>query len=199
MILLPAILAGLLAGWTRSKWQGTSWQAPVLRQDWLVLVFFVPQLVAFYLPITRNQFSDNAAAACLVISQFGLLLFCLANLRMPGISILALGLVMNLAVICANGGLMPISSSTAAQIVPPHLMDNLELGARFSPGSKDILLAPEMIRLAWLSDRFTGPGWFPYQFAFSAGDILISAGVFLLLALPNNTRKVIEHANQPAF
>lgn len=197
MILLPAVLAGLLFGWLASKWHGTAWQLPQLQHIWLVPIFFLPQFVAFYLPATRNHLSILASAACLLISQIGLLLFCLVNLRLPGMLLLTVGLSFNLLAIITNSGLMPLSTVTAAQLVPASLLANLPVGTRFSPGSKDILLLPEMINLPWLSDRFVGPTWIPYRFAYSLGDILISTGVFLLLALPNFQRKVQKNVNQP--
>lgn len=197
MILLPAVLAGLLFGWLASKWHGTTWQLPQLQHIWLVPIFFLPQFVAFYLPATRNHLSILASAAFLLISQIGLLLFCLVNLRLPGMLLLTVGLSFNLLAIITNSGLMPLSTVTAAQLVPASLLANLPVGTRFSPGSKDILLFPEMINLPWLSDRFVGPTWIPYRFAYSLGDILISTGVFLLLALPNFQRKVQKNVNQP--
>ncbi len=199
MILLPALLAGLLAGWLASKWHGSAWQLPQLQHTWLVLIFFLPQFFAFYLPATRTHLSTLAAATCLVTSQIGLLLFCLVNPRLPGMPLLTVGLSFNLLAVITNGGLMPISTITAGKLIPASLLANISVGARFSPASKDILLLPEMINLPWLSDRFVGPSWIPYRFAYSLGDLLISTGVFLLLALPNSQRKVHKNVNQPVI
>jgi hypothetical protein len=199
VILLPAILAGLLTGWLASKWHGSTWHLPELQHTWLVVIFFLPQFFAFYLPSTRNHLSILAAAACLVTSQIGLLLFCLVNPRLPGMPLLTAGVFFNLLAVITNNGLMPLSTVTAAQLVPDSLLANMPVGARFSPGSKDILLLPEMINLPWLSDRFVSPTWMPYRFAYSLGDILISTGVFLLLVLQNSQRKVQKNVNQPVI
>jgi Family of unknown function (DUF5317) len=158
----------------------TTWQLPDFRHAWVVTVFFIPQLLAFYLPVTRSQISTPVVAAFLITSQIGLLLFCLFNKHLPGIPILAAGLFLNLLAISANGGLMPLSTTSAAYLVPEKVLSNLAIGSRFG-NSKDILLLPDGIIFPWLSDRFTAPDWLPYRFVFSFGDILIAIGAFWLL------------------
>ena len=197
MILLLAVVFGLLAAWLRVRLNQAIWQPPEFQHAWVVAVFFVPQLLAFYLPATRDHMPTPVVAACLITSQIGLLLFCLFNKQLPGISILAAGLFLNLLVISANGGLMPISTVTAAHLIPEQVLSHLNIGSRFSVSSKDVLLTPEAVIFPWLSDRFVPPDWFPYQFAFSLGDVMIGIGAFLLLALPTTiidstvlTRKV---------
>ena len=182
MILLLAVFFGLLAGWLRVRLNQSIWQPPEFQHAWMVAVFFVPQLLAFYLPVTRSRMSLPVVAACLITSQIGLLLFCLLNKHLPGIPILAAGLFLNLLAISANGGLMPLSTATAAHLIPEQVLSNLNIGSRFSLSSKDVLLRPEAVNFPWLSDRFVPPDWFPYQFAFSLGDVMIGIGAFLLLA-----------------
>jgi hypothetical protein len=187
VILLTAVVAGIAAGILRARWQRTVWQPPEFHLAWLVMVAFVPQFFAFYLPITRSQVGTSLAAVCLVISQVGLLLFCLFNRRMAGIPILAIGLFLNLLVIIANGGFMPLSAAAAAYFLPEDILANLQIGARLSMSSKDILLTPETIVFPWLADRFVPPDWFPYKFVFSLGDVLIGIGAFTLLAIPKKS------------
>jgi hypothetical protein len=182
MILSIAVAAGYLAGLLRARKEQTLWQIPKFNYLILVPVFFLPQLVAFYLPVTRDQMSDSLVSICLVSSQLGLMAFCLLNKRLPGMPVLATGLLLNLIVIIANGGFMPINTITAAHLIPAQTLANLEISGRFGVG-KDILLLPEMINFPWLADRFVPPSWFPYQFAFSVGDVFIGIGAYLLLAL----------------
>ncbi len=184
MILLTAIVAGILVGMIGAWRAGVSWQLPILRHIWLAIVGFLPQLLAFYLPATRNLLNKSQAAVCLVLSQLLLLGFCLGNLKSSGIAILAGGLTLNLLVILANGGLMPLPVETANKLLPQSVMDTLKIGQRLSTQSKDILLPAKQIVLPWLADRFTSPPGFPYLFVFSLGDVLIAAGAFWLLAKP---------------
>ena len=113
------------------------------------------------------------------------LVFCWFNRRLSGVWLLALGLFFNLLVIATNSGFMPISPQTASQLVPHETLAALGSGDRF--GTKDILLLPEQTRLIWLSDQFLPPKGFPYQVAFSAGDMLIAAGAFWLMVTQGKT------------
>ena len=93
--------------------------------------------------------------------------------------ILGVGLALNVLVIVANGGWMPVSPQVITDLfsVSP---DAAALGMRVG-WSKDILLLPAETRLWWLSDCFLLPTWFPQRAAFSPGDILIAMGVFWAL------------------
>ncbi len=181
MILLTAIAAGTLAGWGYAKWNGKTWQPPIFRATWLVALGFLPQLMAFYLPLTRRLLPDGLASASLIVSQLMLLVFTFANLRLPGMPVLMLGLACNLAVILANGGFMPLPVEAAARLVDRSVLESLTVGARVSSASKDILLPESEILLPWLADRFVVPPPSPYRFAFSLGDVFIAVGTFWLL------------------
>ncbi|MBE3068158.1 MAG: DUF5317 domain-containing protein [Chloroflexi bacterium] len=179
MILLVAILAGMAVGLFIARLQKRPWTVPPLRKPWLVIIAFVPQFFNLYLPATRTWGSDDLAAAGLIVSMLLLLVFCWFNRRLSGVWLLALGLVTNLVVIAANGGFMPISPQTASRLVSPETLATFGNGDRF--GTKDILLLPENTRLIWLSDYFLPPKGFPYQVAFSLGDVFIAAGAFWLM------------------
>jgi hypothetical protein len=180
MILLAALVAGLVAGIGWARWHRQPYHPPGLRHLWLIFVAFLPQFVTIYLPLTREQTSNWLAATCLLLSQSLLLGFALLNWRIPGMSILIIGIVLNLGVMAANGGFMPISPQTAGHLVSDEILRDIPTGSRF--GTKDILLTPQETRLEWLADRFLTPAWPRYRAAFSFGDVFIATGVFWLLA-----------------
>ena len=151
-----------------------------------MVVGFLPQWFAFYLPLTRQHIPDEVASACLVCSQLLLLAFALINGRITGMPLLAFGLGCNLAVILANGGFMPLTWESAASLASPSILNSLELGERISSSSKDVLLLNSQIVLPWLADRFVPPDFMRYRFAFSLGDVFIAAGAFWLLVARKN-------------
>jgi hypothetical protein len=181
LILLVAILLGIPTGLLIARWRKRQWSLPPLRSVWLVIVAFLPQFIAFYLPATRSLLPDGLVSAGLVSSQVLLLVFCWLNRRFTGAWLLAAGLALNLMVIAANGGFMPISPQTASRLVPQEVVQSIPLGSRFGHG-KDVLLLPDDTRLVWLSDRFLPPEGFPYQVAFSLGDVVLATGAFWLTA-----------------
>jgi hypothetical protein len=109
-----------------------------------------------------------------------LLAFVWLNRKQPGLWVLGLGLVANLLVIVANGGLMPITPDTVATLYPGLSLDNALVGSRLG-WSKNIVLPEIATNFSFLSDCITLPTWFPWQYAFSPGDVLIATGVFWLL------------------
>ena len=101
----------------------------------------------------------------------------LANLRRRWMPVLATGLLMNLVVMAANGGLMPVSPETLARSGNGHVLQRVGPGQPL-PRSKDIILPVEQTRLAFLSDVLVLPG---RPGSFSPGDVLIASGAFLVL------------------
>ncbi len=182
MILLGAIAGGLLAGWAWARWQRRPYQAPALQSTWLVPVGFIPQLIVAYLPATHFRVPTWLAAVSIFGSLIVFLAFVWVNRRLPGMLFLLAGLLLNLSVMVANRGWMPISPEVASRVIGADVSRYVALGERF--GQKDLLLSPQDMHLGFLADRFLLPAWSPYQVAFSAGDILIGAGVFWLLARP---------------
>lgn len=190
MILLLALIVGLLAGLVWARLRRQPYQSPELQYLWLIFVGFLPQFIVIYLPIARTAFSDLAAAGFLFASQIMLLAFVWLNRHISGMSILLCGVALNLAVMTANNGFMPIGPQTAGRLVAENVLHDVQLGSRF--GTKDILLDPQDTRLEWLADRFFLPAWITHQVAFSLGDVFIAIGVFWLFAKPGSSMQFIK-------
>ncbi len=179
MILLAALILGLLIGWSTARWRRLGYRAPDLRHIWLVPTALLPQLAVTYWPRLLDGLPKAAAGVILPLSLAGFLVFVWMNLRVPGMPVLLVGLMLNLAVISLNGGWMPLSPETASQL-PGGAPPAAALGTRVD--DKSILLEPENTRLEFLADRYLLPDIRGYRAAISIGDIFIAAGAFWLLA-----------------
>lgn len=180
MILLVAIVLGLLAGVLRAKIGGRQVAPPNYHLSWLVFVSFIPQYLAFEVDITRRCMPDWLASVALVGSQMILLVFVLLNRNRPGFWLLGMGLGMNFVVIMVNGGFMPISPQAVQYLAPAASAGSWQVTQRLWFG-KDIVLPVTETNLHLFSDCLLLPTWLPFHVAFSAGDILISIGVFEIL------------------
>ena len=103
-------------------------------------------------------------------SYFLLGVFLVANRRIPGLLVIALGGGLNFAAIATNGGVMP---ADPAAIEAAGISQRAGDFANSAPASD----AP----LGFLGDIFHTPAWLPIHNVFSVGDIEIVVGAFLLL------------------
>lgn len=180
LILLVAVAIGLLAGLVRARMDGRPYALPDLRLTWLAAVAFLPQWLAFGNAPTRAWFTDRDAAVALVASQFLLSGFGVANRHHLAFRLLTLGLLLNLTVIVANGGLMPISPETVRRLAPKRPAGHWKVGQRFGK-TKDRIIPESATTFPWLSDRFLLVTRLPYRVAYSVGDVLIAVGAFWFL------------------
>ena len=106
-----------------------------------------------------------------------LLPFLLRNLSFWGIRFVLVGLLLNLTAMLANGGLMPVEAP-AVEAVGRHQVGDLQIGAHI-PGSKNVLLNPQDVRLRELSDILVVPVPRPFTRAVSVGDLFVLTGVVI--------------------
>lgn len=92
------------------------------------------------------------------------------NLRIPGLALVVLGSVSNLAAIVANGGVMPADPGAA-------VLAGIEHGPGFSNSA--VVDAPA---LQPLTDIFALPAGIPFANVFSVGDVLIGLGIAIAIA-----------------
>jgi hypothetical protein len=157
--------------------------APLLGGRWSLLgrirlralpIFYVAlalQLAAF--PVSRLPWrTPDRVAIVLWLASYALFAVALAcNARVPGVPLVAAGLVSNVCAVVANGGHMPALPS-ALRGAGLHFVHSRNSAALAHP------------QLAWLVDRWAAPQWLPWANVFSVGDVLIAAGglVFALAA-----------------
>jgi hypothetical protein len=96
--------------------------------------------------------------------------FVLANRRIRGVALLALGGALNLAAIAANGGVMPASRAAL------HTA-----GLPADTGAFAISAARAHQHLPWLGDVFASPALLFFSNVFSVGDVVLALGAFVLL------------------
>ena len=160
---------GVLGRTTSLPWRAI-WLAP------LALVLQVPLLRTPFCPVEEAVVPQ----ALFLLSHPILIAFVWCNRRSAGIWLVGLGIVCNLAVVLANGGLMPVSPETVVRINPGATLEQCTIGYHYG-FSKDVILPRAGTRLWLLSDALVLPAPFPWPTAFSLGDLLLGAGIAWLL------------------
>lgn len=185
MLLLYSIAAGLVIGRLLG---GRVRNLEQVRFVWwqLALAGLGAQLLLFADPIQQRVGAEGPVIY--VVSTVAVLIALLRNLRLPGMVILAVGAVLNLIPILANGGYMPSSPEvwlalTGVAELPVAYYSNVSL------------IGPDTW-FPFLGDVFMFPRPLPMATAFSLGDAVIALGaiVFLVSAMrassPGSTASV---------
>jgi MFS family permease len=137
------------------------------RRFWALAAALVTQvLIISVLPEGSPALHSGAHLASYLLAGY----FVLANWRVPGIWLIALGGAANLAAIAANEGIMPASASALAAA-----------GRSVNPGeftNSGVVADPN---LAFLGDIFAIPSSWPLHNVFSIGDLCIALGAVIAL------------------
>jgi len=144
-----------------------------LRLRWipLAIIGLGIQVVLFLGPVgVAIERLPGLGQAIYVGSTAVVLAFVLANLRVPGLALVALGAGANLAAIVANGGLMPTT---------PAALATAGLSPSTSNSNSSVVANPA---LTPLTDIFALPAVVPLANVFSIGDVLIGLGVVITIA-----------------
>lgn len=157
------ILAGLAAGGRIEHLSSLR-----LRLGWLAVGGLLLQVVLFSLPLPAEL--ETAGRVAYVASTAAVLVALLANLRITGLPLVALGALANLAAVVANGGVMPTTPAALAAA-------GIDPAANFSNSA--VLAEPA---LAPLTDVYALPAGLPMANVFSVGDVLIAVGVAVAIA-----------------
>ena len=148
--------------------------------SWLELgafAFFVQ--VALIYGASRTAAAGTLLPLALPAAHLLLLPFLLHNRSFWGIRLILVGLVLNLAAMTANGGLMPVDRDTAAEVAGASVGE-LESGAPI-PGTKSVLVERGDGHLTVLSDVIILPLPRPARRAVSAGDVAVASGAVIAL------------------
>jgi hypothetical protein len=163
VVLVGALAVGRLAGGSVRR---LSW----LRLDggWLVAAAFAAQLGGAAVGVLAAGAAEPAYAIGLAVSAGLALWFCARNLSVAGVPLVTLGLVLNTAVVLANGA-MPVSLYAAARAGVPT-------GPIAAGADRRHELADPLTRFGVLGDRVPVPLPLWPEVA-SVGDVLVAAGL----------------------
>lgn len=134
---------------------------------WAPPLAALAQVVTVCVPMLRQP--ALLATAALIAA------FCYANRAQWGLVVAGLGALLNMTVMFANGGLMPVAP---AQVLRSHGL-NVTAGEQIVL-TKNIALHDEQAVLAFLGDRIVLPG-LQHVAIWSFGDVVLIAGVTIFL------------------
>lgn len=160
LVAIVAVIVALAQGGSLERLAATNFRATSL----LLLGLALQIVFGFWSP---SWMTDALGLTVLLVSNLFVLAWLVVNRSLPGLLIAAVGLLMNLTVITANGA-MPVS----ADAVRAAGGDELEI----SEGALKHEVLDDDTRLRWLGDIIPVPAigiW-------SAGDLVLAAGLALL-------------------
>ncbi|MGY4707941.1 diguanylate cyclase [Candidatus Bipolaricaulota sp. J31] len=168
-----------------------------LRGTWLVFLALVIQVLIFPWG-DRDALIEVGVQYLHVISYLPLLGFVYLNRRYWEILLMGLGMALNLVVIVANGGYMPVSPFALEQAGESQLARYLQ---EHRVSGNVVVMGPDT-RLNFLGDVLFLPPTIPFAAAFSIGDLLLGLGIASFLAtrmLPSARRDRAEAIGRRFF
>jgi hypothetical protein len=147
-----------------------------LHLRWIPLAIgsFVLQLLIFT-PFRTAPLISGATPQLYVLSMAMLTIWVGLNRRIPGMSLMAAGLLMNFTAIVANGGYMPVSPASA------RYAGTIANYASEGPQVANNSLATDSGLHFWLlTDIIPLPKELPFANVFSVGDLFLMTGVGIL-------------------
>lgn len=163
VVTAAAVALGLLLGGRLSAIAEVN-----VRAIWLFYVAILIQIVAFPSGVLPWSIGDGTARVLWLVSYACLGAAAVANRRLRGAPVVALGMLLNLAAIVANNGRMPAL---------PHALREAGIYSRLHNNS----IAEADPNLSWLVDRWATPTWVPLGNVYSIGDVILAVGAFVLV------------------
>jgi hypothetical protein len=168
MFILYAIVIGLLAGLIAGGRPAGMGEIR-FRWGWLAVLGFGVQVILFSAPVSERI--GSLGVPFYVGSTALVLAALIRNAALPGLWIVALGALSNMAAIATNGGYMPAA---------PGALAALGRGPETVYSNSTVLAHPA---LEPLTDLFAIPRGIPFANVFSVGDILIGLGVVIAIVV----------------
>jgi hypothetical protein len=173
VFILYGVIVGLVAGFLLGG-RPSGLATVRFRLGGLAIVALAIQVVLFS---SLAEDLDAGVRRAIYVASTGLVgVVVLANLRLTGVPLIALGAGLNLAAILANGGSMPADPAALAA-----------LGMTAGGNTNSVVVAQPA--LGPLTDLFAMPAWLPWSNVFSIGDVLIGAGVAVAIAAAMRTSR----------
>jgi hypothetical protein len=163
-----AVVVGLLRGGNLRNFGNIR-----VRWAWLALAALTIQVVL--IDLLPNW--SGAARLFFPLTHLAILAVIWANRDLDGMRLLAAGVALNLIVIAANGGFMPVAPEVLVRAGIADSVESVPLYTRVAR-SKGLVLPRDEIVLGWLSDTIPLR---PIQTIVSIGDVLMVPGVFLFV------------------
>ena len=138
-----------------------------IRWPWAIVVGLLVQILLFSTPLTDRV--GSLGPVVYVASTALVVLAMVANRRIAGMSVVALGAMSNLVAILANGGYMPADPGAIATLGP----------SKAHAYSNSVITADPVLRP--LTDVFVLPPWVPFANVFSIGDVILGLGVAIVI------------------
>jgi hypothetical protein len=178
--MLYAIPAGLAAGWLMGGGLAGIGRLQI-RLAWLAVLGYLGQSLLFAPSLARLL---GPAGPLLYTGSNALVLAVLvANARIRGMPVVALGALANLVAIALNGGSMP---ADAAAYAANGMTTQAHLNTRF--------LAHPLV--PFLGDWIALPRWLPGTNVISVGDLLIGIGIALVVAAAMRDDRPVQHEHR---
>lgn len=167
-VVLVVLTGGRLSALARVRFRATSVLMAALVLQIIVVSVLPDRLPGLHEPV------HLASYALLAV-------FFAANIRTPGVALMAAGYGCNFAAIAANGGVMPATPAALATA-----------GLPTTAGFANSAAVPDA-RLPWLGDVFAVPAGWPLANVFSVGDVLLLVGAVVLLVTVCHGRGATDH------
>lgn len=169
IIILIVIVVALLRGGTLRNFAALR-----LRLAPLAIAGLALQMLTF-LGIGNVPALAFAVVPLYLLSMLLLCIWVALNWRIPGMALIAAGLLMNLLAVAANGGQMPVSPEAA------RLAGRYEDLAGSDPAvSKHVVAVEGQTRLWPLIDIIGVPAGVPFAPVWSIGDLVLTLGIAIL-------------------